>query len=274
MIRKPRYLTGPRYHRVEFQPWEGGPDTVVTLNVRASLLKLAPSGSIAANNSTNNSDGKGSDDSGDSGDGDGAVSVESAVVIEDGMPAAARAGAAQDIAKEVPTDNWWGALTRRRSLRNVERSVRAVKEISTHGENPPTETEEEPPMAIEKPAVASEDSLTSAEELVVELEERSVEIRGRSEVGGQAHQEGDMEVDETEEEEEEVEEKLGSEADTADDEAVLKLMALPAEGEPLDDPMRPCFIPKGTKVVLKEAYKSKPRGVMVQGKDLIGKTVR
>lgn len=40
VIRTPNRTAG--YHIVEFQRWEGGPDTVVRLNARASFLKPAP----------------------------------------------------------------------------------------------------------------------------------------------------------------------------------------------------------------------------------------
>lgn len=40
VIRTPTRTAG--YHIVEFQRWEGGPDTVVRLNARASFLKPAP----------------------------------------------------------------------------------------------------------------------------------------------------------------------------------------------------------------------------------------
>ncbi|CAN0511266.1 unnamed protein product, partial [Ectocarpus sp. 12 AP-2014] len=48
VIQEPTHRMGQRYHLVEFQPWEGGPDTVVTLRAKAKLLKPAPLDSVSA----------------------------------------------------------------------------------------------------------------------------------------------------------------------------------------------------------------------------------
>lgn len=40
---------GPRFHTVEFQPWEGGPRTVVEMKVRVSLLRSAHEGATGKN---------------------------------------------------------------------------------------------------------------------------------------------------------------------------------------------------------------------------------
>ncbi|CAM9149685.1 unnamed protein product, partial [Laminaria digitata] len=48
VIKQPGHLKGPKYHLVEFQPWEGGPSTPVTMKVRANLLKPESSGSGSA----------------------------------------------------------------------------------------------------------------------------------------------------------------------------------------------------------------------------------
>lgn len=53
---------------------------------------------------------------------------------------------------------------------------------------------------------------------------------------------------------------------------------MPKDGEPLDDPVRPPFLPAGTRVVLKEAPRSAPRcmarKVLLDGRKLVGKKVR
>lgn len=42
VIKRPTWVSGPRYHTVEFPPWEGGPDEPVELKVKAGFLCEAP----------------------------------------------------------------------------------------------------------------------------------------------------------------------------------------------------------------------------------------
>ena len=53
----------------------------------------------------------------------------------------------------------------------------------------------------------------------------------------------------------------------------LDVAAMVAAGQSLDDPLKPAFVPVGTRVILTEPTSSKPRGGSVSGADMVGKTV-
>lgn len=159
---------GQRYHLVEFQPWEGGPDTVVTLRAKAKLLKPAPLDSVSAPAVV--SDGR---DSGVSTDG-GSASARLSTARVESTPAGA--GAAQRVSRKTVA----ATRPRRRSARGAIKATKqsvSVDAGEAGGEQPPLATA----RVVKREGKGNEEAEEDDMEVDVEGEEEEEEEEGGEE---------------------------------------------------------------------------------------------
>lgn len=268
---------------VEFQPWVGGPSSAVTMNVRASCLKPDPlgpgPGSVLPG-------GVGNAESSPAGPAAGADAAGTGPAADGGGKAAAATGTVLDIREEASDGTTVGVLTRK-AVREVERrssmdatdaTVRSEAVGGEAGAGGEIDVGDETEVAEEAEAGAEEGERGGDAEKGVCVEEDTEE--------GVVEEEQEV----VEEEKEEVEEKqaaveegqeVGGGGEMARERSVsadataesLDMAAMVEAGKSLDDPTDPLMIPVGTRVILKEAYSSKPRGGSINGAALVGKTV-
>ena len=278
---------------VEFQPWEGGPSTSVTMNVRANLLKPEPSGA--------GSPLPGGGDSAESSSAGPAADTAAGTAAGAALDSREEAAVGEAAISEAVAGATRGVLTRK-AVREVEqRSSMDAKDAGVGdgagsdgdvdvGDDMKT-TEEEEAGAMDERGVDGSAKGGGVEEdqeqeVVEEEQKETVEVQeeeDQEQEVAEKEQEETVEVQEeaAEEEQAAVEKKQGEgrgkvagkgSVDVAAGTA-LDVAAMVAAGQSLDDPLKPAFVPVGTRVILTEPTSSKPRGGSVSGADMVGKTV-
>lgn len=271
----------PGYHVVELQPWEGGPDTVTTAKFRASFLKPAhpkATGNCAAGGSA----------AGDSANGG---PVEKGPVDAEG--AAEGIGAAQDVPHEAEAEAEAEAAF---NAKPAKRSLRSAARVAKSGGGSAGEAEDEqqqqqqPRGGIERGEVEGNEPIDQWGDMEMD-EDEADQVEEEKEEQEQEGEEDGGEGKEAEEEEEKEEEEDAEQAKKAEQEdeaeegdlgvgvAAKSItsdpMAMPSEGEPLDDPRKPSLVPVGTRVILtKPLSAAAARLIKANSSDLVGKTVR
>lgn len=295
MIKQPGHLKGPKYHTVEFQPWEGGPSTPVRMKVRASLLKAEPSGSgsplpagrgdSAESSSAGPAAGAAATGTtaGTALDGREEAPVDDTSVAEDtavAEDAAEEALVGESAVAEAVAGATRGVLTRK-AVREVEQRSSMDANDAGVGDKAGSDGE----LDVGNDMEATEEGEAGAKD--------GEEVDGWERGGGVEKEQKQGAVEEqkaVEEEQEEIaveEQEVVREAKEGEGKGkvagkgsvdvaaygALDVAAMIEAGQPLDNPLKPAFVPVGTRIILIEPTSSKPRGGSVSGADLVGKTV-
>lgn len=246
VVKAPEYLNGPRYHLVEFQPWDGGPTTVVRMNARAAMIQLAPPELVTT----------------------AVVAAAAAASAGAEIAAAAAAAAAAEQEEEGVVSSKRGVPTRK-SARNMERKSYADLGGAAAGDGRGRSVEREKDAG---------DRVGMDEEEEAEWEEEKVEEAG--EQGGE--REGEKTADDEEKEDEEKETEQEGEEETAQTE-VQRTAKRKRSRKRNKSEEGPSLIPAGTKVIMTQEFVMrrgdkrivvKPPGGSVGAKELLGRTVR
>lgn len=244
VVEQPRVFKGPRFHTVEFQPWEGGPRTVVEIKVRAALLRPAHAGATSKNDHLSH----GGEDPiprppAFSGEAAATTPVPSS-------PSFSRCSSVSQESFSITSLGMTrgGALTRK-ALREMERRSITMTSTSPKGRS----------------------SLVKEGGNGVDVQTEGIDS-------------DDMDLDEGDDSEKDQDDYDGSEKDDQvqggnerEESNAAVGTSIPAKsGGPGVDSKYPMFFPVGTRVILKKLGSNKggPKGPHVDRDDLVGKEVR